>query len=71
MSAGPTTSCRPARTARFASGLAVHDFLKRTTLLGCDAAGFARLAPAAAALARAEGLEAHARSVERRLEALP
>ena len=64
---GPNHVLPTARTARFASGLAVHDFLKRTTLLGCDRAGFAALGPAAAALARAEGLEAHALAVERRL----
>ena len=68
--AQPCPADRRARR-RFASGLAVHDFLKRTTLLGCDPASFARLGPAAAALARAEGLEAHARAVERRLEAMP
>ena len=68
---GPNHVLPTARTARFASGLAVHDFLKRTTLLGCDPASFARLGPAAAALARAEGLEAHARAVERRLDAMP
>ena len=68
---GPNHVLPTSRTARFASGLAVHDFLKRTTILGCDRDGFARLGPAAARLARAEGLEAHARSVERRLEALP
>jgi histidinol dehydrogenase len=68
---GPNHVLPTSRTARFASGLAVHDFLKRTTILGCDREGFGRLGPAAAALARAEGLEAHARSVERRLEALP
>jgi histidinol dehydrogenase len=67
---GPNHVLPTSRSARFASGLAVYDFLKRTTVLGCDAAGFARLAPATVALARAEGLEAHARSVERRLEAL-
>ncbi len=66
---GPNHVLPTARTARFASGLAVHDFLKRTTLLGCDAASFARLGPAAATLARAEGLEAHALAVERRLGA--
>ena len=64
---GPNHVLPTGRTARFASGLAVFDFLKRTTLLGCDRAGFAALAPAAAALARAEGLEAHALAVERRL----
>ncbi len=68
---GPNHVLPTGRTARFASGLAVHDFLKRTTILGCDAAGFAKLAPAAATLARAEGLEAHARSVERRIEGGP
>ena len=67
---GPNHVLPTGRTARFASGLAVHDFLKRTTLLGCDRAGFAQLAPAAAVLARAEGLQAHALAVERRLEAL-
>jgi sulfopropanediol 3-dehydrogenase len=64
---GPNHVLPTGRTARFASGLAVYDFLKRTTLLGCDASSFARLGPAAAALARAEGLEAHALAVERRL----
>ena len=52
-----------ARSARFSSGLGVLDFMKRTSILRCDAAAFARLAPAAIALGRAEGLEAHARSV--------
>jgi histidinol dehydrogenase len=66
---GPNHVLPTGRTARFASGLAVFDFLKRTTLLRCDSAGFAGLAPAAAALARAEGLEAHALAVERRLGA--
>jgi histidinol dehydrogenase len=58
------------RSARFASGLSVYDFLKRTTLLSCSAESFAALAPAAAALARAEGLAGHARAVEMRLHAL-
>ncbi len=52
-----------ARAARYASGLSVLDFMKRTSLLKCDADSLARLAPATEALARAEGLEAHARSV--------
>jgi histidinol dehydrogenase len=52
-----------ARSARFSSGLGVADFMKRTSLLKLDAAALARLAPAAATLARAEGLEAHRRSV--------
>jgi len=53
-----------ARSARFASGLGVTDFMKRTSLLRLDAASLAALAPAAMTLARAEGLEAHRRSVE-------
>jgi histidinol dehydrogenase len=64
---GPNHVLPTGRSARFASGLAVHDFLKRTTFLACDRAGFDLLAPAAAVLARAEGLEAHALAVERRL----
>ncbi len=52
-----------ARSARFSSGLGVLDFMKRTSILKCDAAAFNRLAPAAIALGSAEGLDAHARSV--------
>jgi hypothetical protein len=52
---GPNHVLPTGRTARFASGLAVHDFLKRTTILGCTPEAFARLGPAAATLARAEG----------------
>jgi histidinol dehydrogenase len=64
---GPNHVLPTGRTARFASGLAVHDFLKRTTLLACGPEQLRRLGPAAVALARAEGLEAHARAVEIRL----
>lgn len=56
-----------ARSARFSSGLGVLDFMKRTSLLKLDGAALAALAPAAMALARAEGLEAHRRSAEIRL----
>jgi histidinol dehydrogenase len=56
-----------ARSARFASGLGVLDFMKRTSVLGCDPASLGALAPAAVALARAEGLDAHGRSVSIRL----
>lgn len=51
------------RAARFQSGLSLYDFLKRTSLIRCDAEAFARLAPHTQALAEAEGLPAHARSV--------
>ncbi len=56
-----------ARSARFSSGLGVLDFMKRTSLLKCDARSLRVLGPAAVALGKAEGLEAHARSVELRL----
>ncbi len=57
-----------ARSARFASGLGVLDFMKRTSVLKCDAAALAALGPAAVALGEAEGLDAHARSVAMRLK---
>ncbi len=55
------------RAARFSSGLSLFDFLKRTSIIRCDAAAFAALAPATVALAEAEGLPAHARSAAIRL----
>jgi histidinol dehydrogenase len=57
--------------ARFSSGLSTVDFLKRTSILRCDAVAFRALAPAAIALARAEGLEAHARSMSVRYNGAP
>ena len=65
--AGPNHVLPTARSARFASGLGVLDFMKRTTLVGCDAASLAALAPAAIRLAKAEGLDAHALSLALRL----
>lgn len=56
-----------ARSARFSSGLGVLDFMKRTSLLRLDPEALRALAPAAMQLARAEGLDAHRRSVEIRL----
>jgi histidinol dehydrogenase len=56
-----------ARSARFASGLGVLDFMKRTSVLGCDPGSLAALAPAAVTLAATEGLDAHGRSVSIRL----
>ncbi|ALK08533.1 histidinol dehydrogenase [Blastochloris viridis] len=56
-----------ARSARFSSGLGVLDFMKRTSLLRCDAGALKALGPAAIALGTAEGLDAHARSVAIRL----
>lgn len=56
-----------ARSARFSSGLGVLDYMKRTSILRLGADQLRDLGPAAIALARAEGLEAHARSVAIRL----
>jgi histidinol dehydrogenase len=65
--AGPNHVLPTGRTARFASGLSVFDFLKRTTWVEADAAALAAVGPAAVALGDAEGLTAHARSVALRL----
>ncbi|MDW5315360.1 histidinol dehydrogenase [Rhizobium sp. PL01] len=56
-----------ARSARFSSGLGVLDYMKRTSILRMGADQLRDLGPAAIALARSEGLEAHARSVAIRL----
>ena len=65
--AGPNHVLPTSRSARFSSGLGVLDFIKRTSLIGCDAAGLAAIGPAAVTLAEAEGLGAHALSVAIRL----
>ena len=64
---GPNHVLPTGRTARFASGLSVFDFLKRTTWISGDQAALRRIGPAAVTLAEAEGLGAHARSVAMRL----
>ncbi|MGB8274712.1 MAG: histidinol dehydrogenase [Alphaproteobacteria bacterium] len=64
---GPNHVLPTSRSARFSSGLGVLDFMKRTSWLKVDADGLAALGPKAVALARAEGLEAHARSISVRL----
>jgi histidinol dehydrogenase len=65
--AGPNHVLPTGRTARFASGLSVFDFLKRTTWVEASEAGLQAIGPAAVALADAEGLQAHGRSVALRL----
>jgi histidinol dehydrogenase len=65
--AGPNHVLPTSRTARFSSGLSVLDFMKRTTLLGLNADSLAAIGPQAVTLARAEGLDAHARSIAVRL----
>ncbi len=57
-----------ARSARFSSGLGVLDFMKRTSILKLSEAAFSSLAPAAMILAENEGLDAHRRSVEIRMD---
>lgn len=64
---GPNHVLPTARRARFSSGLSVLDFMKRTSFLGCSPAAIHAIGPAAIALAHAEGLPAHARSVQERL----
>jgi histidinol dehydrogenase len=56
-----------ARSARFSSGLSVHDFMKRTSILKCGPDQLRALGPAAMTFGKAEGLEAHSRSVGLRL----
>jgi len=69
--AGPNHVLPTERSARFSSGLGVLDFMKRTSLVGCDEAGLASIGPAAVTLARAEGLDGHARSISLRLASGP
>lgn len=66
--AGPNHVLPTGRRARFASGLSVLDFMKRTSFISMDAGALGKIGPAAIALAQAEGLPAHARSVELRLK---
>ncbi|MEO5708005.1 MAG: histidinol dehydrogenase [Alteraurantiacibacter sp.] len=66
--AGPNHVLPTGRRARFASGLSVLDFMKRTSFIALDQAALAKIGPAAVALARVEGLPAHAKSVELRLK---
>lgn len=64
---GPSHVLPTGATARFASPLNILDFIKLINLVNVDRASLAKLGKAAAAIARAEGLEAHARAIERRL----
>ncbi|QJR12593.1 Histidinol dehydrogenase [Usitatibacter rugosus] len=64
--AGPNHVLPTSRTARFSSPLGVYDFQKRSSVIRISPEAAARLGKTAATLARAEGLEAHARSAERR-----
>jgi histidinol dehydrogenase len=65
--AGPNHVLPTAGTARFSSPLGVYDFQKRTSLIYCSEQGASELGRTASALARGEGLTAHARSAEYRM----
>ncbi|MHA7870860.1 MAG: histidinol dehydrogenase [Hyphococcus sp.] len=65
--AGPDHVLPTARAARYASGLSVFDFLKRTSIIGCSEEALKTIGPAAARLADAEGLPSHAQSIRVRL----
>lgn len=65
--AGPNHVLPTGRRARFASGLSVLDFMKRTSFIALDTNAIHKIGPAAATLADAEGLPAHAASVRKRL----
>jgi len=66
--AGPNHVLPTSRTARFSSPLGVYDFQKRSSIIHCSAQGAATLGETASILARGEGLTAHARSAEFRLD---
>ena len=66
--AGPNHVLPTSRTARFSSPLGVYDFQKRSSLIAVSREGARTLGRVAATLARAEGLEAHARSAEMRID---
>ena len=67
---GPSHVLPTGATARFGSPLNVLDFIKLTSLIDVDKAALKKLGKAAAAIARAEGFEAHARAVEKRLKSV-
>lgn len=68
--AGPSHVMPTGGTARFTSALGVHQFIKYIPIIGLDAHSLRRLGPAAARIANAEGLSAHSRAIEMRLERL-
>ncbi len=65
--AGPSHALPTGGTARFSSPLNITDFIKFIDLINIDEASLKQLGQAASVIARAEGLEAHARAVEKRL----
>jgi histidinol dehydrogenase len=65
--AGPNHTLPTASTARFSSPLGVYDFVKRSSIISGTPRAVREIGPLAVRIAREEGLEAHARSVEMRL----
>jgi histidinol dehydrogenase len=66
--AGPSHVMPTGQTARFSAPVNVEEFIKIISLVGINRRGLERIGPFASTIARAEGLTAHARAVERRLE---
>ena len=66
--AGPNHTLPTGSTSRFSSPLGVYDFVKRSSLIGFSSDAAKAIGPLAVKIARAENLEAHARSVETRLK---
>ena len=66
--AGPNHVLPTSGNARFSSGLSALNFMKRTTLIQCDAKSLAKIGPFAMILADEEGLDAHKESISIRLE---
>jgi len=66
--AGPSHALPTGGTARFSSPLSVSDFIKLINVVTVDEAGWKQLGPAASVIARAEGFDAHARAIEKRLK---
>lgn len=69
--AGPSHTLPTGRTGRFFSGLQVTDFMRRTSIVEYDIEALRKAASVVTAFATMEKLEAHGRSLTRRLEALP
>ena len=67
--AGPSHALPTGGTARFSSPLNITDFIKFISVVNVDKGSLKKLGQAAAVIARAEGFDAHARAVEKRLEA--
>ncbi|TFG45606.1 MAG: histidinol dehydrogenase, partial [Dehalococcoidia bacterium] len=67
--AGPSHALPTGGTARFSSPLNILDFVKITDVVNVDDDMINNLGPTAVTIARAEGLESHARAVEIRMKA--